>query len=121
VLQRRAVFKQEVDLYDLVFLVPSQVGLRWWNYIDDSGESVWKFESREAIDRNASLIAAPSGSSKSEATVFWAGLVLAPAMWVILFVVALTKFNLQWMVLVVIGLTLTTSNLLGYIRLDRAT
>lgn len=25
------------------------VGLRWWNYVDDNGESHWVFESRKVV------------------------------------------------------------------------
>ena len=28
----------------------SQVGLRWWNFINDEGKSEWKFESRNSND-----------------------------------------------------------------------
>ena len=50
------------------------VGLRWWNYIDDSGESQWVFESR--TDESAQKL------SSTEGYIFWAGLVAAPVLWV---------------------------------------
>ncbi len=43
--------------------------------------------------------------------IFWAGLLLAPLLWAVLFLTALMGLKFQWMVLVVIGLTLSTSNL----------
>ncbi len=43
--------------------------------------------------------------------IFWAGLLLAPAFWAVFFLTALMGLKLQWMVLVIIGLTLSTSNL----------
>jgi len=84
------------------------VGLRWWNYINDAGESQWVFESRsnEASEKYSS----------TEVYIFWAGLFVAPVFWVLFLFTALIYFKLKWMVLVIIGLTLTTSNLLGYMR-----
>ena len=49
-------------------------------------------------------------------SIFWGGLVLAPALWAVLFLVALSRFNFQWIILVIIALTLTSSNLFGYVR-----
>lgn len=37
-------------------------------------------------------------------------------MWVIFFLTALFGFKFQWMILVIIGLTMSMSNLLGYLR-----
>ena len=50
------------------------VGLRWWNYINDAGESQWVFESRsnEASEKYSS----------TEVYIFWAGLFVAPVFWV---------------------------------------
>jgi len=84
------------------------VGLRWWNYINDSGESQWVFEAR--TEDSAQKI------SSTEVYIFWAGLVAAPVFWVLFFFTALFSFKLKWLVLVIIGLTLSTSNLLGYLR-----
>merc|ERR1711971_200954 len=52
-------------------------GLRWWNYINDSGESVWVFES--------SSEEAQIKFSKAEIQIFWAGLVASPVLWALLF------------------------------------
>ena len=30
----------------MTFLFNMQVGLRWWNYIDENGDSQWMFEKR---------------------------------------------------------------------------
>eukprot|EP00092_Neocalanus_flemingeri_P025133 GFUD01027255.1.p1 GENE.GFUD01027255.1~~GFUD01027255.1.p1 ORF type:complete len:208 (+),score=51.31 GFUD01027255.1:42-665(+) len=84
------------------------VGLRWWNYISDSGESEWVFESRTEDSANT--------LSSTEVYIFWTGLVVAPVFWVLFFFTALFSFKLKWLVLVIIGLTLSCSNLLGYLR-----
>jgi len=83
-------------------------GLRWWNYVDDSGSSVWVFETagQEGEGR----------LSKAEVQIFWAGLVASPVMWTFLLFSAIFQFELRWVVLVIIGLVLTGSNLLGYLR-----
>ncbi len=82
-----------------------KVGLRWWNYIDDEGHSQWMFESRNSD--SAHMLSAP------EIRIFWSGLVAAPALWLIFLITALMGLKLQWMVLVMVGLTLTTSNLVS--------
>eukprot|EP00090_Calanus_glacialis_P041982 TRINITY_DN74618_c0_g1_i1.p1 TRINITY_DN74618_c0_g1~~TRINITY_DN74618_c0_g1_i1.p1 ORF type:complete len:213 (-),score=62.69 TRINITY_DN74618_c0_g1_i1:129-767(-) len=84
------------------------VGLRWWNYINESGESEWVFEAR--TEDSAQKM------SSTEVYIFWTGLVVAPVFWVLFFFTALFSFKLKWLVLVIIGLTLSTSNLLGYMR-----
>ena len=53
---------------------------------------------------------------KGDARLFWIGLFVAPLMWVIFFLTALFGFKFQWMILVIIGLTMSMSNLLGYLR-----
>lgn len=84
------------------------VGLRWWNYINEEGQSQWVFEARNGNSKQF--------LSKNEIRIFWTALIVAPALWVIFFLTAFFRFNFQWLVLVVIGLTLSTSNLLGYLK-----
>jgi len=90
------------------------VGLRWWNYINDEGVSEWHFESRDGTSNLDSL--ASNFGGKGDARLFWIGLFVAPLMWVIFFLTALFGFKFQWMILVIIGLTMSMSNLLGYLR-----
>merc|ERR1712098_208358 len=54
--------------------------------------------------------------SKAEIQIFWAGLVGAPVIWALLFFTALFSLKLKWVVLVIIGLALSGSNLIGYLR-----
>eukprot|EP00094_Tigriopus_californicus_P011017 TCALIF_10628-PA protein Name:"Similar to Tvp23b Golgi apparatus membrane protein TVP23 homolog B (Mus musculus)" AED:0.05 eAED:0.06 QI:0/0/0/0.5/1/1/2/0/141 len=84
------------------------VGLRWWNYIDDDGQSRWMFEARNG-DSQFYL-------SKTEISIFWSALIAAPVLWVIFLLFAFFRFNFQWLILVIIGLCLSLSNLLGYLR-----
>ena len=83
-------------------------GLRWWNYINDSGESVWVFE---ACSEEAQV-----KLSKAEIQIFLAGLVASPVLCALLFFTALFSLKLKWVVLVIIGLALSGSNLVGYLR-----
>ena len=119
---------------------------RWWNYINDDGESTWVFESRPKEDQHRLSTTevpewAPASSSDwiLQVSIFWAGLVAAPAFWVLFFFTAIFSLKLKWLVLVVsiflvlvnvdkfffnfeikyiqvIGLSLSVSNLLGYLR-----
>lgn len=81
------------------------VGLRWWNYVDDNGESHWVFEAGKQGRVNA-----------QESRVFWMALILAPALWVIFFITALFGLKFKWMVPVLIALALNGANLYGYIK-----
>jgi len=80
------------------------VGLRWWNYVDDDGVSHWVFESRK------------NRINASEARIFWTALIAAPAVWSLIFLMALFTFNFKWLLLVSIALTLTGANLYGYMK-----
>merc|ERR1719510_237272 len=84
------------------------VGLRWWNYIDENGDSQWMFEKRNGDSQHL--------LSATEVRFFWVALVAAPFLWLILFLTAFFSFKFQWLVLVTIGLTLSGSNMLGYLR-----
>jgi len=90
------------------------VGLRWWNYINDDGESSWVFESRAS--KEGADAANDTRLSQTEVRFFWITLVAAPFLWMILFLTALFRFRFQWLVLVTIGLALSGSNMLGYLR-----
>ncbi|XP_044764093.1 uncharacterized Golgi apparatus membrane protein-like protein CG5021 isoform X2 [Coccinella septempunctata] len=80
------------------------VGLRWWNYVDDEGKSHWVFESRK------------SRINERESAIFWTALILTPIVWILFFITALFSFNIQWLLLVMIALILSSSNLYGYMK-----
>merc|ERR1712002_310085 len=83
-------------------------GQRWWNTVTDEGKSVWIFEKSSPEERGR--------LSKAEIQIFWVGLIASPLLWAFLLFVALFQFKLRWVVLVIIGLVFTGSNLLGYLR-----
>ncbi|CAN9508660.1 unnamed protein product [Ophioblennius macclurei] len=85
------------------------VGLRWWNQVDDDGRSHWVFESRKASGKQQT-------SSDSEARIFWLGLIICPAIWVVFAFSTLFSFRIKWLPVVIMGVVLQGANLYGYIR-----
>ncbi|KAI0067710.1 DUF846-domain-containing protein [Artomyces pyxidatus] len=85
------------------------VGLRFWNQVDDDGESYWVFESRDP-SRPANPI---------DSRMFWIALYVFPALWCILFVVSLLKFNLSFVPIVVLALVFNMTNVIGFTYADR--
>ncbi|KAM6951676.1 Golgi apparatus membrane protein TVP23 homolog B [Aplochiton taeniatus] len=82
------------------------VGLRWWNQVDDDGQSHWLFESRKG----------KHPASDSESTIFWLGLIVCPIIWVIFAFSSLFSFRIKWLAVVIMGVVLQGANLYGYIR-----
>ncbi|KOB79151.1 Uncharacterized protein OBRU01_00967, partial [Operophtera brumata] len=112
------------------------VGLRWWNYVDDDGKSHWN-----RVNQNESrlfwmgLILCPlvwslffivclfglrfkwmNRVNQNESRLFWMGLILCPLVWSLFFIVCLFGLRFKWMLVVLIALTLSGANLLGYIK-----
>jgi len=86
------------------------VGLRWWNYIDEDGNSQWMFEARKKKKGVKSKTVA------LESRLFWLGLVVFPVVWAFLFVVAIFSFRLTNVLIVLVAITLTSANLIGYVK-----
>lgn len=82
------------------------VGLRWWNKINDDGTSEWVFESHEDMAEIDPL----------DSRVFWAGLYGAPVLWVMLLIIAILKFNVEWALIVLVAVALSGANIIGYTR-----
>ncbi|KAL4564570.1 hypothetical protein LXL04_028634 [Taraxacum kok-saghyz] len=61
------------------------VGLRWWNEIDDNGESVWKFEclDQESLAR----------MNKKDSWLFWWTLYLTAVVWIFFGIFSLIRFQ----------------------------
>jgi hypothetical protein len=80
------------------------VGLRWWNKVE--GETTrWIFES--AKDRQV---------NKFDNSVFWTVLYVTPAVWCALLFIGILKFNLGWLIIVAMALTLSGANVYGYYK-----
>ncbi|XP_054623779.1 Golgi apparatus membrane protein TVP23 homolog B [Dunckerocampus dactyliophorus] len=84
------------------------VGLRWWNQVDDDGQSHWVFESRKGTKN--------SHVSDSESRIFWLGLIVCPVVWVIFAFSALVQMKIMWLPVVMMGVVLQAANLYGYIK-----
>lgn len=84
------------------------VGLRWWNYIDEDGNSQWMFEAKKKKKGTSSLA--------TESRLFWLGLIIFPVIWVFLFVVALISFKLTSLLIIFVAISLTSANLVGYVK-----
>jgi len=85
------------------------VGLRFWNQVDDDGESYWVFESRD-----------PSHPANPiDSKMFWIALYVFPLLWAALFVVSLLKFNLSFLPIVLLALIFNVTNVIGFTYADR--
>ncbi|KAJ1687629.1 hypothetical protein LUZ63_019019 [Rhynchospora breviuscula] len=84
------------------------VGLRWWNEINDLGESVWKFESldQESLAR----------MNKKDSWLFWWTLYLTAGAWVILGIFSLIRFQADYVLVVGVCLTLSVANIIGFTK-----
>jgi len=86
------------------------VGLRWWNYIDDQGNSHWIFEQAKTSSGGA----ARRKYRSHEVRLFWLSLVAFPLLWLLFFFICL--FNPRWLMVALLGLGMTGANLYGYLR-----
>ncbi|XP_061731945.1 Golgi apparatus membrane protein TVP23 homolog B [Nerophis ophidion] len=84
------------------------VGLRWWNQVDEDGQSHWVFESRKGT-RSAHL-------SDSDSRIFWLGLIVCPLVWVLFAFSAIFQLKIKWLPVVLMGVVLQGANLYGYIK-----
>lgn len=83
------------------------VGLRWWSIVDPAtGDSQWVFEKASE--------ARPI--DKGEAGIFWTALLAMPAVWGFFAFTAFLTFSFQWLTVIVVAISLNTSNAYGYIR-----
>lgn len=84
------------------------VGLRWWNFVDDEGNSQWIYESKSKEGQKY--------GHADEVRIFWMGLIVSPVIWALFFIVALFGLKLKWLLVVLIALVLNGANLHGYIK-----
>eukprot|EP00168_Porphyra_purpurea_P021261 TRINITY_DN937_c0_g1_i1.p2 TRINITY_DN937_c0_g1~~TRINITY_DN937_c0_g1_i1.p2 ORF type:complete len:254 (-),score=106.13 TRINITY_DN937_c0_g1_i1:355-1038(-) len=85
------------------------VGLRWWNDVDEDGAGTWRFETIQ--NRNALNV--------TDGRIFWWSLYLTPIVWVLLGVVCVLKFNLSYLLLVIVALVLSSANIIGYYKCSK--
>jgi hypothetical protein len=85
------------------------VGLRWWNNVRDDGSNEWVFESIEN----------PNEIHPSDSRLFWTGLYVTPGLWLLFLVIAVLKFSIQWLVIVMVALVLNSANIVGYYKCSK--
>ncbi|KAE9410893.1 Golgi apparatus membrane protein TVP23 [Gymnopus androsaceus JB14] len=85
------------------------VGLRFWNQVDDDGESYWVFESRDP-SRPANPI---------DSKMFWIALYVFPALWTTLLIVSILKLGLAFIPIVLLALVFNITNVIGFTYADR--
>ncbi|KAG5353263.1 Golgi apparatus membrane protein tvp23 [Termitomyces sp. Mn162] len=80
------------------------VGLRFWNQVDDDGESYWVFESRDP-SRPANPI---------DSKMFWIALYSFPLLWTALLIVSLLKLGFAFIPIVGLALVFNFTNAIGF-------
>lgn len=72
-------------------------GLRWWNYIDEEGNSHWVFENKYNKANENDQIGFID--EKDENTgIFWLALIFTPIIWFLFLLVSLFRLNFHWLV-----------------------
>ncbi|GER43998.1 Golgi apparatus membrane protein tvp23 [Striga asiatica] len=84
------------------------VGLRWWNEINEDGESVWKFEclDQESLAR----------MNKKDSWLFWWTLYLTAVAWIVFAIFSLIRFQADYLLVVGVCLTLSIANIVGFTK-----
>ncbi|KAF8463034.1 hypothetical protein JB92DRAFT_3136634 [Gautieria morchelliformis] len=85
------------------------VGLRYWNQVDEDGESYWVFETRDP-SRPANAV---------DSRMFWIALYAFPVLWTLLLIVSVLKFNISFLPIVVLALVFNITNAIGFTYADR--
>jgi len=85
------------------------VGLRFWNQVDEDGESYWVFESRDP-SRPANPI---------DSKMFWVALYSFPLLWTVLLIVSLLKLGFSFIPIVILALVFNFANAIGFTYADR--
>ncbi|CAN8068033.1 unnamed protein product [Agarophyton chilense] len=86
------------------------VGLRWWHEVGEDGISQkWRFET---IPDRLSL-------NVTDGRIFWWTLYISPIIWALLGIICVLKFNVSYLLIVVIALTLSSANIVGYYKCNK--
>lgn len=84
------------------------VGLRWWNQVAENGSSEWLFESKKNFMPHA-----------TEKKIFWWSLYIYTVLWVMLLLPAFFRFSFNYLVCVIIAISLNFSNVIGYTKCEK--
>ncbi|KAF4572748.1 Golgi apparatus membrane protein TVP23 [Pleurotus pulmonarius] len=85
------------------------VGLRFWNQVDEDGDSYWVFESRDP-SRPANPV---------DSKMFWTAVYSFPLLWVALLIVSIVKLNFSYVPIVILSLVFNFANAIGFTYADR--
>lgn len=86
------------------------VGLRWWHEVAEDGiTQQWRFET---IYERENL-------NVTDGRIFWWTLYAFPVIWIVLGVVCILKFNMSYLIIVVIALVLASANIVGYYKCSK--
>ncbi|KAH8102599.1 DUF846-domain-containing protein [Cristinia sonorae] len=85
------------------------VGLRYWNQVDEDGESYWVFESRDPTQ--------PANPIDSK--MFWIALYSFPFLWLALLIVSILKLSASFIPIVALALVFNITNAIGFTYADR--
>ena len=85
------------------------VGLRWWSDLDENGKNQWRFES----------MANPEAVGKLDSRIFWYSMYVNTIVWIVFSILALIRFKFDWLLVCVVALVLSTSNLVGYTKCSK--
>ena len=80
------------------------VGLRWWNKVENDS-TTWIFESAE-----------DKAINKFDRNIFWTVLYATPVIWTGFLILGILKFNLNWLLIVIMALCLSGANVYGYYK-----
>ncbi|KAG5525490.1 hypothetical protein RHGRI_031966 [Rhododendron griersonianum] len=110
------------------------VGLRWWNEINDEGESVWKFECLDQeVSASYSLMkysscflcyfffSSMARMNKKDSWLFWWTLYLTAAAWLVLGIFSLIRFQADYLLVIGVCLTLSIANIVGFTKCRKVT
>jgi hypothetical protein len=86
------------------------VGLRWWSEVLDDGTNRWIYETKPDSRR----------LNPKDSLVFWVALWAAPFVWLFFGALALMQLKFKWLLIVGVGIVLTSANLLGYWKCSKA-
>eukprot|EP01068_Selenidium_serpulae_P007684 Selendium_serpulae@DN4776_c0_g1_i14.p1 len=87
------------------------VGMRWWNDIKEDGSSTWMYESLP--DAEAARL------NPTDKNVFWLATYAWPFCWIIFLIIYIFRLDMETCLLVVMGLVLSSANLVGYWRCSK--
>ncbi|KAF7370810.1 Golgi apparatus membrane protein TVP23 [Mycena sanguinolenta] len=99
------------------------VGLRFWNQVDEDGESYWVFESRDTLGTSLCPVVALAlvliSAADQQNVLGQIAIYVFPLLWVALLIVSLLRFKLTYVPVVVLALVFNVTNAIGFTYADR--